>query len=112
MALKLLDDLEIHQNFPSPGIRKYTKIGIFGMKVYHLATLKGTLLERHVNWTPQSNWEKMTRHRILCLTAISKWEQSWVARLFLVQNTKTGGKYTKLPQYIPKGQKIFRMAVK
>jgi hypothetical protein len=108
MALKLLDDLEIHQNFPSPGIRKYTKIGIFGMKVYHLATLKGTLLERHVNWTPQSNWEKMTRHRILCLTAISKWEQSRVARFFLVQNTKTGGNIPNYHNIYQKAKKYFQ----
>jgi hypothetical protein len=35
-----------------------------------------------------------------------------VARFFLVQNTKTGGKYTKLPQNIPNGHKIFPIAVK
>jgi hypothetical protein len=34
------------------------------------------------------------------------------ARFLLVQNTKTGKKYTKLPQNIPKGNKIFPMAVK
>jgi hypothetical protein len=35
-----------------------------------------------------------------------------VARFFLVQNTKTGKTYTKLPQNIPNGHKIFPMAVK
>jgi hypothetical protein len=36
----------------------------------------------------------------------------WVARFFLVQNTKNGEKYTKLAQNIPNGHKIFPMAVK
>jgi hypothetical protein len=34
-----------------------------------------------------------------------------VARFLLVQNTKNGEKYTKLPQNIPNGHKIFPMAV-
>jgi hypothetical protein len=37
---------------------------------------------------------------------------SRVAIFLLVQNTKTGEKYTKLPQSIPSGHKIFPMAVK
>jgi hypothetical protein len=33
-------------------------------------------------------------------------------QIFLVQNTKTGEKYTKLPQNISNSRKIFPMAVK
>jgi hypothetical protein len=35
-----------------------------------------------------------------------------VARFFLVQHTKTGKNIPKLPQNIPKGQKIYEVAVK
>jgi hypothetical protein len=31
---------ETHQNFPFLGLPKCSKIGIFGMKKYHLATLR------------------------------------------------------------------------
>jgi hypothetical protein len=30
---------EIYQNIPFYGVQKFTQIGMFGMKIYHLATL-------------------------------------------------------------------------
>jgi hypothetical protein len=36
---KIPNGLEINQTFPSQGLQKYTHIGIFGMKIFHLATL-------------------------------------------------------------------------
>jgi hypothetical protein len=38
-AIKILTGNEMHQNFPSRSLQKYTQIGIFGMKINHLATL-------------------------------------------------------------------------
>jgi hypothetical protein len=40
IEIKTPDDHEAHQNFPSQGLAKYIKIGIFGLKcIYHLAAL-------------------------------------------------------------------------
>jgi hypothetical protein len=36
---KIPNDHELHQDFPCQGPPKYSQIGIFGLKIYHLATL-------------------------------------------------------------------------
>jgi hypothetical protein len=46
----------MHQNFPSQGLPKYTKMEFFGMKIHYLATLNGggILLEREqVEFAPE-----------------------------------------------------------
>jgi hypothetical protein len=35
------NDQRIYQPFPFQGPQKFTQIGIFGLKIYHLATLSG-----------------------------------------------------------------------
>jgi hypothetical protein len=42
MALNIPNNHKIYHNLPFPGHQKYTKIGIFGMKIYHLVTLLRT----------------------------------------------------------------------
>jgi hypothetical protein len=39
MVIEIPNGHELHQNFTSQGLTKYTKVGIFGMKLYHLANL-------------------------------------------------------------------------
>jgi hypothetical protein len=39
MAGKYSNGIKMYQNFPFQDPPKYTKIGIFGTKIYHLATL-------------------------------------------------------------------------
>jgi hypothetical protein len=39
MTIKKTIGNEIHQKLPSQGLPKYTQIGSFGFKIYHLATL-------------------------------------------------------------------------
>jgi hypothetical protein len=40
----------VHQHFPSQEPKKFAQIGIFGLKMYHLATLLG-FVRRKVKWT-------------------------------------------------------------
>jgi hypothetical protein len=39
MAVYILNGHKIYQHFPFQGPPKFTKIGIFGLKINHLATL-------------------------------------------------------------------------
>jgi hypothetical protein len=41
----------IHQYFTLEGHPKYTQIGIFGMKINHLATLQGSLWSAYVSYS-------------------------------------------------------------
>jgi hypothetical protein len=41
-GLKMLNVYNIFQNTPFQGLQKSTKIGFFGLKIYHLATLERT----------------------------------------------------------------------
>jgi hypothetical protein len=41
MAIRTLNGNKIYQHFPVKGLPKYSKIGDFGMPIYHLATLTG-----------------------------------------------------------------------
>jgi hypothetical protein len=43
---------------------------------------------------------------------VGKREDDQGCQIFLVQNTKNGRKYIKLPLNIPNGNKIYHMAVK
>jgi hypothetical protein len=42
MAIKISNDHKIYQHFPYQGPPKFTQIGIFGLKIYLLATLAQT----------------------------------------------------------------------
>jgi hypothetical protein len=51
-------------------------------------------------------------HSIPFRTKPPKIEQQQGCQIFFGPKYQNGGKYTKLPQYIPNGYKIFLMAVK
>jgi hypothetical protein len=58
-------DSKIYQHFPFKGPPKFTQIGIFGLKIYHLATLDGRILfrfRRHsADWRPTFSSETTFR---------------------------------------------------
>jgi hypothetical protein len=40
--------VKIYQHFPFLGSQKFTQIGIFGLKIYHLATLHPTPTQKRI----------------------------------------------------------------
>jgi hypothetical protein len=39
MTIKIPNGYKIYEHFPFQGLPKYPQIGVFGMQIYHLATL-------------------------------------------------------------------------
>jgi hypothetical protein len=54
---KWLDNIHRYEPFPLQGPPKFTRIWIFGLKIYHLATLAA-----NPNRMPHSHTIKMDRH--------------------------------------------------
>jgi hypothetical protein len=98
--LYIANSHKIYQPFPFQGPPKWTQIGIFGLKKYHLATLNRTQMALFPRFEFPRKKLKFNKNRNDFLHFFS----SRVAGFFFVKHTRTG---KNMPSY----HKLSQMAV-